>query len=68
MKKDIHPAYGDTVVRCACGNAVATRSTLTGIRVENCSRCHPAYTGVRKVASAEGRVERFSRRYHLREG
>jgi ribosomal protein L31 len=27
MKKDIHPEYSQTTVRCACGNVVETGST-----------------------------------------
>jgi large subunit ribosomal protein L31 len=67
MKKDIHPRYVDASVRCACGNTMTTRSTLHDIKVEVCSNCHPAYTGVRKATNAEGRIERFRRRYQLRE-
>ena len=66
MKKGIHPAYFDTPVRCACGNAFSTRSTQHFIKVEVCSHCHPAYTGVGRVADAEGRIARFRRRHQLR--
>jgi large subunit ribosomal protein L31 len=66
MKKDVHPPYIDTVVRCACGNAIATRSTRRDIRVEVCSHCHPAYTGRARPANVEGRIARFRRRYQLR--
>ena len=50
MKKSIHPAYFETPVRCACGHAFSTGSTQHVIKVEVCSHCHPAYTGVRRVA------------------
>ena len=63
MKEGIHPPYYGTGVRCACGNTFTIRSTNQLITVEVCSRCHPAYTGVRRAANAEGRIERFRRRY-----
>ena len=40
MKKDIHPAYDDAVVKCACGHILETRSTKKEIHVEVCSKCH----------------------------
>jgi large subunit ribosomal protein L31 len=67
VKKGVHPAYMDALARCVCGNAIMTRSTRHDITVEVCSHCHPAYTGVRKSANAEGRIERFRRRYQLSE-
>jgi large subunit ribosomal protein L31 len=67
VKKSVHPPYGEALVRCVCGNAFTTRSTRHDIRVEVCSRCHPAYTGARKPTSVEGRIDRFRRRYQLRE-
>jgi large subunit ribosomal protein L31 len=66
MKKDIHPPYVDTLVRCACGTEIATRSTQHDLKVAVCSHCHPAFTGVRKPVNVEGRMERFRRRYRLR--
>jgi large subunit ribosomal protein L31 len=63
MKKNTHPAYGDARARCVCGNAFTLRSTKLDISVERCSHCHPVYTGVQLSVDAEGRVERFKRRY-----
>ena len=65
MKKNIHPVYVEALIRCACGNQIATRSTRPDVSVELCSRCHPFYTGVRQPATAEGRIERFRRRYRV---
>jgi len=59
MKKGIHPKYDKCNVKCVCGNAFATRSTLTEIGVEVCGACHPAYTGKQKIVDSTGRVERF---------
>jgi len=63
MKKGIHPAYKEAKVLCACGETFSTRSTKPFIHVEICSKCHPFFTGMQKLVDAEGRVERFKRRY-----
>ena len=37
MKTDIHPTYGDTQVKCSCGNVFTTKSTVEGdLTVELC--------------------------------
>ena len=63
MKADIHPEYTETTIRCACGNEFITRATKKNIRVEICSACHPLFTGKQKLIDAEGRVERFMKKY-----
>lgn len=63
MKPDIHPEYKTVTVRCACGNAIETRSTRDDLHVEVCSSCHPFYTGKQKLLDTAGRVERFRQRY-----
>lgn len=65
MKKNIHPKYGKSVVRCACGETFVTGSTKEEIRVEICSKCHPFFTGKQKLVDTGGRVERFKKRYGL---
>ncbi|MFQ6097428.1 MAG: 50S ribosomal protein L31 [Armatimonadota bacterium] len=67
MKQGIHPDYMECRVICACGESFVTRSTKPEIRVEICSKCHPFYTGKRKIVDTEGRVERFRQRYGLGE-
>ncbi len=66
MKKNIHPTYYQATVTCACGATFVTGSTKQSIRVEICSRCHPFYTGQRKFVDAEGRVQKFARKYGLK--
>lgn len=68
MKKGIHPEYVDSVITCACGEVVHTRSVVPKIRVEICSKCHPFFTGRQKLVDSEGRVERFQRRYRRKAG
>ena len=65
MKKDIHPAYHDVTVVCACGSTFKTRSTYKGdlLHLEICSSCHPFFTGKQKLVDSAGRVERFQRKY-----
>lgn len=64
MKPNIHPAYDQITVTCACGNTFQTGSTLgKDLHVEICSACHPFYTGKQKVMDTEGRVGRFKSRY-----
>ena len=63
MKKDIHPAYEEANIKCACGNIIKTRSTKKEIRVEVCSQCHGFFTGKQKLVDSAGRVEKFQRKY-----
>ena len=61
MKEGIHPKYEKSVIACACGNVVETRSTVPKIHVEICSACHPFFTGKQKLMDTQGRVERALR-------
>ncbi len=67
MKKGIHPEYKKAVVKCACGNTFETGSTKEELRVEICSKCHPFFTGKQKYVDTAGRVERFKRKYGLKD-
>lgn len=66
MKKDIHPEYIEAQIICACGNTFETRSTKPEIKVELCSKCHPFFTGERRIVDTAGRVERFKARYNMK--
>jgi len=63
MKENTHPKYNECTVTCACGSVVQTRSTKGNFSVEICSQCHPFFTGKQKLMDAEGRVDRFNRKY-----
>ena len=67
MKAGIHPDYKVATVTCSCGNTFETGSVKEDIRVEVCSECHPFYTGRQKFAAADGRVDRFNKKYGLKE-
>jgi len=62
MKESIHPAYyPEAKFICACGHTFTVGSTTPEVRVEICARCHPFYTGQKKLVDARGRVERFTK-------
>ncbi|MCK5849699.1 MAG: 50S ribosomal protein L31 [Kiritimatiellae bacterium] len=63
MKKDIHPKYEDASITCACGNVIQIRSTEKEMHINTCSSCHPFYTGQATFIDAEGRVDKFNKRY-----
>lgn len=66
MKKDIHPKYEKATISCACGNTFETGSTKKNMKVEICSVCHPFFTGKQKIIDTAGRVEKFNRKYNLK--
>ena len=78
MRPDIHPGYRPVVFRDrSAGTAFLTRSTATPsqtvewedgrtypvVDVDVSSASHPFWTGRARVLDAEGRVEKFRRRY-----
>ena len=67
MKEGIHPKYHEVDVRCACGNRFETRATKADIHVDVCSACHPYFTGEHRIVDTAGRVERFKRRYGIKD-
>ena len=75
MKKGIHPdnyrpvVFKDKkvkVVCTSCGAEFESGSVLDEVRVDTCSNCHPFYTGKQRFASADGRVEKFNKKYGLK--
>ena len=66
MKEGLHPDYGPSLIRCACGESFESRSTKPEIRVEICSKCHPFFTGRQKLVDTGGRVDRFNKRFGLK--
>lgn len=77
MKKGIHPKYAPVAFRDRAGGLVfLTSSTATSdstieidgrdypvIDVDVSTASHPFWTGKGRVLDAEGRVQRFERRY-----
>jgi len=68
MKKDLHPEYNELTVQLADGSTIQTRSTLDAETYESDvdSTNHPFYTGRRQFVDTAGRVEKFNRRYGLK--
>ena len=67
MKSGIHPKYEFTTITCACGNVIETRSTVKNLQVEICSACHPFFTGKQKLVDTAGRIDRFRKKYGIKE-
>ena len=81
MKPDIHPKYNQIVFRDTSTGFMflsgSTRyseetvefegATYPVINVETSSDSHPFYTGRQKFADAGGRVDRFRKRYNIKE-
>ena len=68
MKDKIHPKYYENAtVTCSCGNTFTTGSTKESLKVELCSKCHPFFTGEQRIVDTAGRVERFKRRYKIKD-
>jgi large subunit ribosomal protein L31 len=63
MKKDIHPKYMLTTVKCGCGNTFQTRSTVPELKVDICASCHPFFTGKLKFVDTAGRIEKFKNKF-----
>jgi large subunit ribosomal protein L31 len=63
MREDIHPQYHKVQATCVCGSSIETGSTMPEIRLDVCSACHPFYTGTQRIMDAEGRVDKFNKRY-----
>ena len=77
MKEGIHPDYREVVfVDLQTGSKFITRSTVNTretieldgktyplIRVEISCDSHPFYTGKQKFTQADGRVDRFNKKY-----
>jgi large subunit ribosomal protein L31 len=62
VKAKIHPKWYPATVTCACGNTFTVGATVSEIKVEVCSNCHPFYTGQMKFLDSAGRVDAFRAR------
>lgn len=67
MKKDIHPEYKEAKVVCACGSTFETRATKPLLKIDLCSNCHPFFSGERRIVDTAGQVERFKRRFKIKD-
>ena len=65
MKPEIHPKLKETTIACACGAVFHTMASKEDMKIEICSKCHPFFTGKRKIVDTAGRVEKFRQKYNL---
>lgn len=77
MKKNIHPKYQQvlfvdsaTNTKFVCGSTIKTEGTdkFNGVEYPLCrvavsSASHPFFTGSKQLVDAEGRVDKFKKRY-----
>ncbi len=78
MKADIHPKLNDVVFKdVSCDFSFLGKSTASSketvtwedgktyplIKVEISAASHPFYTGTQRVVDAEGRIDRFKKKY-----
>ena len=80
MKPGIHPKYGKVLfIDSATGDRWITRSTMTSketetidgeeipvVKLEISSFSHPFWTGKMRELDADGKIDRFRRRYGKR--
>lgn len=68
MKRNIHPKYYRTKIRCACGFELEVGSTQKDLKVEICAKCHPFFvTGKKKFIDTAGQIEKFKEKYGISE-
>lgn len=81
MKKDIHPEFREVIFKdVSCDfeyktlSTINTRETITWtdgkeyplVKMDISSASHPFYTGKQRIASAEGRAEKFKKKFGSR--
>ena len=67
MREGIHPKYEEAVIKCACGETFTTGSTKKSLSVDVCSKCHPFFTGKQKLIDIGGRVDRFKKKFGIKD-
>jgi len=66
-KKNLHPEWFKTKVMCGGKVVLEVGSTMKELNVDIWSGNHPFYTGSQKIIDTEGRVERFMKKYGIKE-
>ncbi len=67
MKQKIHPNYQKITVRCStCGKEFETGSIVKELKIDTCSNCHPYFTGKQRFTQADGRVDKFNKKYGIK--
>jgi large subunit ribosomal protein L31 len=66
-KKGIHPEWYKTKIFCDGKVILEVGSTKSEMSVDIWSGNHPFYTGSQRIIDAEGRVEKFEKKYNFKE-
>ena len=66
-KKNLHPEWFQTKIYCDKELILEIGSTQKELNVDIWSGNHPFYTGSQKIIDTEGRVEKFQRKYNVKE-
>jgi large subunit ribosomal protein L31 len=66
-KKGIHPEWYKTKIFCDGKVILEVGSTKPEMSVDIWSGNHPFYTGSQRIIDAEGRVEKFEKKYNFKE-
>jgi large subunit ribosomal protein L31 len=66
-KKNLHPEWFKTKIICNGDVVLEVGSTMKELQVDIWSGNHPFYTGSQKIIDTEGRVEKFQRKYNLKD-
>ena len=67
MKAKIHPNYQKVVIKCTtCGSEFETGSVVKDLKVDTCSNCHPFFTFKQRFTQADGRVDKFNKKYGIK--
>lgn len=62
-QQGIHPDYTETQFVCGCGATHIINSTIGGTKnIDICNKCHPFYTGKKKIIDTAGRLDKFRAR------
>jgi large subunit ribosomal protein L31 len=64
-KKNIHPKWHNTKIICDGKIIFEVGSTKSELSVDVWSGNHPFYTGSQRIIDAEGRVEKFEKKYQF---
>lgn len=62
-KKGLHPEWYKTKIFCDGKLVLEVGTTVKEMYVDIWSGNHPFYTGSQKIIDAEGRVEKFEKKY-----
>ena len=66
-KKGLHPEWFKTQIFCDGKLVLEVGTTKKELFVDIWAGNHPFYTGSQKIINTEGRVEKFQRKYNLKE-